>query len=98
MSGGSGAHNRDYEVSVRGTKYLWGSAGIAQDVDLPLLLHVGNDVLGEQVSISTVANGAQTAIGTINAGEYVTIPLQSLSGVVANCSFNSTVHCAIRRA
>ena len=100
-NGWGAGDDRDYEVRVRGTSYLWGSAGITQDFDFPapLLLHLGNDVLGEEISISTkTAGGTAAAIGTIQAGEYVTIPVQNISGVFATCAFESTVQCSIRKS
>ena len=91
----------DYSVAVRGTAYLWGSAGIAQDVNFPnpLLLHLSNDLFGEPVTIHTeTAAGAQTAIGSLEPGEHLTLPIQGLSGVTATCAPHSTVACSIRRA
>jgi hypothetical protein len=91
----------DYRVRVRGTMYLWGSAGVTQDATFPnpLLLHVSNDTFGEPVTIKTeTAAGAHTAIGTIQAGEHFTIPIQGLRGVAATCAPHSTVTCSIRRA
>jgi hypothetical protein len=93
--------DRDYEVTVRRHAYLWGSAGIAVDVTFPtpLMLHVGNDVHGEAVRISTeTANGVKKVIGKVKPGEYVTIPIQKHRGVLAECAVKSTVRCAIRKA
>jgi hypothetical protein len=91
----------DYCVRVRGTVYLWGSGGVTQDVTFPnpLLLHISNDTFGEPVTLGTeTAGGAHATLGTIQAGEHFTIPIQGLSGVVATCSPHSTVTCSLRRA
>jgi hypothetical protein len=90
-----------YEVRVRGTAgptYLWGSAGIAIDItfDKPLLLHVRNDMFGEAVTIETqTASGTKTAIGTLQPGQLVSIPVQGISGVFATCELESVVACVI---
>jgi hypothetical protein len=88
-----------YEVRVRGTMYLWGSAGITVDTtfDKPLLLHVRNNVFGEVVTLGTqVAAGTQQTIGTIQPGECLSIPIQNISGVFATCALESTVDCLIQ--
>jgi len=88
-----------YEVRVRGTTYLWGSAGITQNIifNKPILLHIRNDLFGEVVSLGTqVANGTQTIIGTLQPGECLSIPLQEISGVFATCDFESNVCCLIK--
>lgn len=94
-----------WEVRVRGTSkspmYLWGSAGITENVrfEKPLLLHVHNDVFGEAVTIGTrVAGGSQTTLGTLQPGEAVSIPMQSISGVFAFApnDLESTVSCLIK--
>jgi hypothetical protein len=88
-----------YTVRVRGTAYLWGSAGITHNLnfDKPLLLHIHNDPLGEEVAFGTrVAAGTKTSFGTLQPGECVSIPLQNLTGVFATCAFESTVECMVR--
>ncbi len=90
--------NPSYETRVRGTMYLWGSAGIAKDIKFakPILLHIRNDPFGEVVELGTqVAAGTQTTIGTLQPGECVSIPVQNMSGVFANCTLESTVVCLI---
>lgn len=83
--------------------YLWGSAGITQEInfDKPLVLHIRNDLFGEAVSLGTqtptqVSSKTQTTIGTLQPGECVSIPVQSMSGVVATCALKSTVACLIK--
>ena len=91
----------DYSVDVRGTVYLWGSAGVAHDVNFPtpLLLHISNDLFGEPVTLGTeTAAGAKTAIGSLEPGEHLTLPIQGLSGVTATSAPHSTVACSIRSA
>jgi hypothetical protein len=96
-----------YERRVRGTTlpfiYLWGSAGIEQDVafDKPLILHIRNDLFGEPVTLYTqtvaqVASNAQTIVGTLGRGECVSIRVQNMCGVYATCVLESTVACLIR--
>jgi hypothetical protein len=90
-----------YEVRVRGTMYLLGSAGITENItfDKPLLLHVRNDVLGDAVTLGTqVAAGATTTMGTLEPGQCVSIPVQSISGVFATCATESVVACLIRNS
>jgi hypothetical protein len=97
-----GSFRHHYEVKVRGTTeltFLWGSEGIAKNItfDKPLLLHIRNDIFGETITIGTrVAAGTQTTIGTLKAGECVSIPIQELSGVFATCTLDSVVGCLIR--
>jgi hypothetical protein len=88
-----------YTIRVRGTKYLWGSAGITSNLtfDKPLVLHIHNDVFGESITFGTEdATGTQTTIGTLDTGEAVSIPLQTIRGVFATCTLESTVHCVLR--
>ena len=88
-----------YEVKVRGTMYLWGSAGIMKDLkfDKPILLHIRNELLGEVVTIGTqIAAGTQKIFGTLQPGECVSIQLQNISGVFATCELESTVCCLIK--
>jgi hypothetical protein len=91
-------HRLSYEVRVRGTLYLWGSAGITQNTSYtsPLLLHIRNDEHGEVVTLGTqVAAGTQTTYGTLQPGECYSIPIQQISGVFASCALESTVYCVI---
>lgn len=88
-----------YEVRVRGTVYLWGSAGVTQNIsfDKPILLHIYNDPFGEVVTFGTrLADRTQTTIGTLQPGECVSIPLQHISGVFATCALESKVWCLIK--
>jgi len=90
--------------AVRGT-FLWGSNGITAGATFvkPLVLHIRNDVFGEQITISTqmaatpAAPAIQTQIGTLQPGECLSIPLpQGISGVFATCGVQSTVFCLIK--
>jgi hypothetical protein len=87
-----------YQVRVRGTMYLWGSAGVTKDLsfDKPLLFHVHNDVFGEPITFGTVASGTPTTIGSLQPGECISIPLQNISGVFATCGLESNVACLIK--
>lgn len=88
-----------YEVRVRATMYLWGSAGITVNTafDKPLLLHIRNNVFGEAATVGTeVAAGTQTVLGTIQPGECFSIPIQNISGVFATCALETTIDCLIQ--
>ena len=88
-----------YDVRVRGTRYLWGSAGMTEDISFerPLILHIHNDVFGEAVTFGTqIASGTQTTLGTLQPGESISIPLQKISGVFATCPLESKVCCLIK--
>lgn len=88
-----------YEVRVRGTMYLWGSAGITVNTtfDKPLVLHIRNNVFGEVATVGTqVAGGPQTVFGTIQPGECLSIPIQNIAGIFATCALETTVDCLIQ--
>jgi hypothetical protein len=88
-----------YEIKVRGTMHLWGSAGITKNIsfDKPLQLHIHNDLFGEVITFGThKASGAPETIGTLEPGEFVSIPIHDISGVFASCAQESTVCCLIR--
>ncbi len=87
-----------YSVKVRGLKYLWGSAGLSKDVNFEkaFVLHVANDLAGQPVKIGTqIASGVKTEFGTIQPGEYVSISVNDISGIYADCNAESLVHCLI---
>jgi hypothetical protein len=78
---------------IRGTMYLWGSQGITTDLHFqsPLVLYLRNDVFGEPITIhSEKANGTSTTY-TLEAGGYLSIPVQDIRGVSARCDLESTV-------
>jgi hypothetical protein len=88
-----------YEVRVRGTAYLWGSAGLTRDVSFarPLVLHARNALFGEPIGIGTqTVSGTQTDYGTLQPGECISIELQGVSGVYVTCTRESVVGCMIR--
>jgi multidrug efflux pump subunit AcrA (membrane-fusion protein) len=90
--------------------YLWGSAGITQAITFakPPNLHIRNDVFGQPILLSTTAPATATTpstttvLGTLQPGECVSIQLQNISGVTANCQPapgeppETTVACIIR--
>jgi hypothetical protein len=85
-----------YEVKVRGTLYLWGSSGVASNLQWPLLLILRNDVVGDPIEIqSETADGHKSVIGTLQKGECYTLPLLGLRGVLATCDVDSNVTCVI---
>ena len=89
-----------YEVRVRGTLYLWGSAGITVNANFatPLLLHVRNNVFGQPIELHTKTTSSAAALGTLQPGETYTIPIQNMSGVYATCTGESLVDCLLQGA
>lgn len=88
-----------FEVRVRGTVFLWGSAGISKaPVFLaPLLLHLRNDVFGEPITIgSRVESGTTSTIGVLAPGQCLTLPIQRIAGIYATCTSETTVVCVIK--
>lgn len=89
----------NYEIKVRGTMFLWGSAGIKVNIvfDKQLVLHFQNDLFGEAITFGTVkAGGEPETLGTLQRGEFVSIPLNNVAGVFATCEQESTVCCLIK--
>jgi hypothetical protein len=87
-----------YTVKVRGLRFLWGSAGLTQNLkfEKAFILHIANDLAGEPVTIGTrVAAGTKTELGTIKPGECLSVPVNDISGVYAECTLDSVVHCLI---
>ena len=87
-----------YSVKVRGLKYLWGSAGLSKEVNFEkaFILHIANDLTGQPVKIGTqIASGAKTEFGTIQPGECISISVNDISGIYADCNSESLVHCLI---
>jgi len=98
-AGYNGWTEPSYEIKVRGTMHLWGSAGITENIifEKPLLLHIHNDLFGEVITFGThKASGTKETIGTLQPGEFVSIPLNDISGVFASCEKESTVCCLIK--
>jgi hypothetical protein len=88
-----------YEVRVRGTIYLWGSDTLTENIKFtkPLLLHIRNDVFGEDITLGTqTSTGTKTNMGVLKPGQCVSIPVQNISGVFATCDFDSKVGCVIK--
>lgn len=87
-----------YSARVRGERYLWGSAGLTVDLqfDKPFILHIENDRAGEAVTIGTrLADGAKTDLGTIQPGEFLSVPVNNIVGVYAASASETLVHCLI---
>jgi hypothetical protein len=79
---------------IRGTMYIWGSRGITENLHFraPLILYLRNDLFGEPITIHTEkANGKRATLGTLEAGEYLSIPIQDIRGVSVTCDLESTV-------
>jgi hypothetical protein len=88
-----------HEIRVRETKYIWGSAGIGENLhfDSPLLVQILNDTYGEPITIGTEASdGTRAIVGSLQAGESVAIPVQDVRGVFVTCEDVSTVWYAIK--
>lgn len=89
---------RSYSVLVRGLKFLWGSAGVTKDVNFEkaFIIHIANDLAGEPVTIGTqIAAGTKTELGTIDRGERISVSVNDISGIYADCSSESLVRCWI---
>lgn len=92
------SERREYRLRVRNTIFLWGSSGITTNIDFHnrLLLHVHNDLFGEEITIGTqTADTTQTTLGTLQPGECVSIPIQDICAVFATCALESTVTCIL---
>jgi hypothetical protein len=87
-----------YSVKVRGLTYLWGSAGLTKDMkfEKALVLHIANDLAGEPVKIGVqIASGIKTEFGIIQPGERISVSVNDLSGIYADCTSESLVHCLL---
>ena len=104
-----------YEVRVRGPgvgagpwpwpgiDFLWGSSNIPSPISLakPLILHIRNDVFGEDITFGTLvgalSSGTKTQIGILQPAECVSIQVLNISGVYATCAagLESVVACII---
>jgi len=85
-----------YDVKIRDRFWLWGSAGIAVNLDWPILLTIRNNLFGEEIQIVTQRGGVDAdQIGSLQPGECYTIPLAGLSGVYATCQADTNVTCTI---
>jgi hypothetical protein len=86
-----------------GIDFLWGSPNITNPIpfDKPLILHIRNDIFGEDVTFGTLvgplASGTKTQIGTLQPGDCVSIQVSNISGVYATCAagLESVVACII---
>lgn len=91
-----------YKVRVRKKDtYLWGSSEINQDMTFPspLLLHIRNDIFGEQISVVTAtAEGTTNPLGNLQPGECLSIAIQKMSGVYATCKLESMVSCRFEKS
>lgn len=104
-----------YEVKVRGPgvgsgpwpwpgiDFLWGSSNIPNPIPFtkPLILHIRNDIFGEDVTFGTLVGplttGTKTQIGILQPGGFVSIEVSNISGVYATCAagLESVVACII---
>lgn len=92
------ASDLSYTVNIRGAGYLWGSAKAAQNYSFakPLLLHVYNDVLGEEVALSTTTTAGVTVdYGALEPGQALSIQIQDISGVIATCALQTPLRCVL---
>lgn len=88
-----------FELRVRGSKYLWGSAGLKQDAvfSVPPVLHLQNDPYGEKIELSlATADGGRTDLGSLAPGECLSVEIQNMTGVIAHCGAESLVRCALK--
>jgi hypothetical protein len=88
---------RRYRVKVRGRVYLWGSAGIDTNSDLPLLLSVRVDDFGEPVTLEIKRRGEDELelLGTLQPGETYTLPITQMQGLAGFSNVDSCVYCSL---
>lgn len=87
-----------YTVKVRGLKYVWGSAGLTKDAkfEKAFILHIANNLAGEPIKIGMqIASGTKTELGILQPGERISVSVNDISGIYADCSSESLVHCCI---
>ena len=85
-----------YRVKVRQITYVWGSERIADDVDLPLYLHLRVDENGEEAGIVIREEDGDTKeLGILKPGECFTVRLKGFVGLYARCSQDTYIDCAI---
>lgn len=90
----------EYSVRVRGSTFLWGSSGLTKDLTFasPLILHIANDRYGQVITLNTrtsILSVPPTVYGTLQPGEVVSLPIQGIAGVFAQCAEESIVRCVI---
>jgi hypothetical protein len=85
----------EYPVRVRGTTYVWGSAGLSGIFPLQLVLVINNNAFGDVAKIASESPTGTRQIGTLQPGECWTLPLEGLHGVTATCETDTTLSCAI---
>lgn len=84
-----------YVARVRGQVYVWGSAGAAASLTVPLILVVNNDPFGDAASITSESQDASSQLGTLLPGQCWTLVLTGLHGVTATCETDTTLACAL---
>ena len=86
-----------YDLRVLRSRYLWGSEQMTVDNAVPLVLHIGNSELGDDVELRTeTAAGVVVNLGQIGPGQYASISIQGIRGVIGLCKAESLVTCIIR--
>lgn len=92
----------EYEVKIRQANqrtYIWGGEGINYELLSQLILIVRVlEKVGETVTLSIqrkVTNPKTIEIGTLQEGETFTIPLNEISGVFMESSFDTIVRCSL---
>jgi hypothetical protein len=93
-----------YTVIVRRASptypYLWGSAGIKQNVSYatPLILHIHNEIKSAALTFGTeTADGKQIVLGTLQPGETFSVTVDGIRGVFASTiAVESSVRCIIK--
>ncbi|MBP0019761.1 MAG: hypothetical protein J7647_19685 [Cyanobacteria bacterium SBLK] len=78
--------------------YLWGGKGIKTALLSQLYLIVRVPELGESIKIVTQTGASEREeIGTLEVGEVMVIPLNNVTGIIAECeeSKDSRVECVI---
>lgn len=85
-----------YIVRVKDKVYVWGSNDFKGSSSLPLVLIMNNDPHGDHVEVSSESStGVTTPLGTLQPGQCWSLPLSGLRAVVATCTTDTTLACAI---
>lgn len=84
-----------YRVKVRARTFLWGGDGVTKSFDFRLLLSFRVDEDGEAIEVTLLRpqGSAPETLGKLNPGEAFTVPLDGLTGVLAECNHDSYVDC-----
>ena len=77
----------DYRVKVGRRKYLWGGRRVEVALASSLILNIRVDDEGEPVvvCVNRISPRREVRLAELNVGESLSIPLNGISGVFAEC-------------